>query len=269
MNIVIIGCGWLGRIVGESLVKEGHNVFGTYRSEKTKSKIENYGIIPIGIKNDKISQNSISKYGNIDVVLIFLPVNRKEKNVDYSKTISDLIEGIEDNTKVIFSSSIGIYPKKSGVYNEEYVFSEEDKKSPLYLAENLLRVKFKSNLTVLRLAGLIGPNRHPIKQLSEKSIHSSGSSNVHLIHSGDISKVVSKIIENYNYGHTFNLVYPSTISKKEYYKSIAFKYNLKPPFYGEETEAVRIILSNKIVNTIGFEYELDIELFGDRLEINK
>ena len=269
MNILIIGCGWLGRIVGDSLVTKGHKVFGTYRSLKSKVEIENLGITPIEIKDNSFSQNSINKYRHPDLVLIFLPAKRNKEAVEYSNTISNLVDYFTGDTRVIFTSSIGIYPKKSGVFNEDYEFIDEEKQSSLYKAETLLKAKFNSNLTILRLAGLIGPNRHPIKQLTGKSIQSSGDVYVHLVHSEDISRVVSTIIAKNSYGNTFNLVYPIKISKKDYYSFIASKYNLKLPSFGKQVEAERVISGHRIEDVLSFEYKLDIGLFNDSLEVNK
>ena len=43
-NITIIGCGWLGCILGEALCKNGYSVHGSARSSAGLSRIINAGI---------------------------------------------------------------------------------------------------------------------------------------------------------------------------------------------------------------------------------
>lgn len=258
-KIVIIGCGWLGKQLASRLMKEHHQVFGSYRTDTSKVGLELLEIIPFEFDAEQVNFQipEIVKI-NADVVILSMPPINKENLEFYGNVLVRIVEQFETNAKFIFTSSIGIYPHESGVYDENYAFNEYEKSTALYQAESKLMNACGNRLTILRLGGLIGPNRHPIKFLSGKEISNDGSCPVSLIDSRDITEFISLIIKSENFGETWNIVFPTTQSKKEYYLEISAKLKLLPPVYGKLHDINRVIIPNKSQEKLEFRYTHDI-----------
>ena len=85
-------------------------------------------------------------------------------------------------SKIIFTSSTSVYPQLDIVFDETYDLNQLPGKNSIIEAENVLRAHFSDRLTILRLGGLIGHDRHPIRFLTGRTIAKSGSDKISLIH---------------------------------------------------------------------------------------
>jgi nucleoside-diphosphate-sugar epimerase len=252
LNIVIAGCGWLGQQIGAQLLGEGHQVYGTYRSGSTRDRIGSIGIDPVQIGElDQISRTT-------DLLIISIPPGKPEKVEDYAEYLKNIVLQFPENTKVIFTGSTGVYPKKDGVFKEDYVFENSEKLTPLFLAEKGLRAILLDRLTILRLGGLIGPNRHPVKVLSGREIQTDGNAPVNLIDSRDVVNLISFIIKHHLFGELLNVSFPILMTKNDYYKMIASRLGLEGPRYVGTPESIRLVDSSKLISNLGFSYQFPI-----------
>ncbi|NRA12394.1 MAG: hypothetical protein HRT57_10615 [Crocinitomicaceae bacterium] len=263
MKITIIGCGWLGTQVGVYLKNIGYSIKGSYRSEAGKERLVKSQIEGFLLDLDDNSQISTKITGEIDVLLISLPPLRKAEPNFYASILEEIVSQFPNSVPVIFTSSIGVYPQKEMRFDESYKFEEEERNSSLFLAEEQLKSILKDRLTILRLGGLIGPQRHPIKSLEGKTISNDGSAVINLVHSVDISRAISMIIERNTYDNCYNLVFPSKISKKIYYTFMLANYGLNAMQFGDETALNRSVDGTLIHNDYGFEYSLDPQNYTD------
>lgn len=265
MKIKIIGCGWLGIQVGEHLSKLGHNVYGSYRSESLKEIISKTRID--GFELNLILKPQISTYifDNVDVFIISLPPIKKEDPDYYAAVLATFARQIPVASKVIFTSSTGIYPPKKGRYSEDYSFTVEEQNG-LFNAESELRIILGDRLTILRLGGLIGPKRHPIKSLQGRSISNDGSAPINLIHSNDVCRAIKSLIDKMVFGKTYNLVFPMNFSKKRYYSSMIKKYDLEPITFRNEKSIHRSVDGRLIAKELDFIYFHNPKNYNDSLE---
>jgi len=265
LKITIIGCGWLGLQVGKSLSREGHDVFGSHRSSERKKELEESLIKGFELDLNLKSQISTSIKENTDALVFSLPPVKKEDPDYYASLLVNCAHQFPDTTRVIFTSSIGVYPHKEGRFNEDYIFQESEENS-LLNAESELRKLLGNRLTILRLGGLIGPGRHPIKSLQGKSISHDGSTPINLIHSEDICLAINAILAKDSDGKCYNLVFPTEISKKKYYSSMIEKYELKSILFGIDKALNRTIDGSLICNNLDFTYSLDPQNYNSELE---
>lgn len=262
-KVVILGCGWLGQIVGGALVRKGSQVLGSFRRPEVAEELENLGITGFALdfnESSKIPEVAIQETTH---VLIFITPS-SSKRISYDKLLRELMEQFPETVKVIFSSSTGVYPKDPGEYDESFNF---DPKLPnrLLPAENALRESLGSRLNILRLAGLIGPKRHPAYNLSGKEILNNGMNPINLIHASDIASAIEWLVDNDYFGHTYNLVYPNHPAKNAYYSEAAAYFGIKPPEFGTESAESRLIMGNAIEQETSFRYRYAIDNFGDFL----
>jgi nucleoside-diphosphate-sugar epimerase len=264
LKITIVGCGWLGIQVGEYLSKQGHSIYGSYRSEEQKEKISKTSINGFNLDLDINSQISTDISDKTDVLILSLPPIKREDPNYYATVLEICAQQFQSTTAIIFTSSIGVYPSIEGVFTEAYSF-EDLKKSAVLNAEIELKKQFNSRLTILRLGGLIGPKRHPIKSMQGKSISNDGKATINLIHSEDISSAINSILVKNDFGKCYNLVFPLEISKNIYYPSMVEKYNLNKINFGTEKSVNRRIDGQLIGKNIDFEYAENPINFNEQL----
>ena len=262
-KVVILGCGWLGQIVGEALVKKGSHVFGSFRRSEVAEELEKLGITGFELDfNESLKIPEVVIQGTTHV-LIFIPPS-SSKRISYDTLLSELMAHFPETVQVILSSSTGIYPKDPGEYDESFNF---DPKLPnrLLPAENTLRESLGSRLNILRLAGLIGPKRHPAYNLSGREVLNNGMNPINLIHASDIVGAIEWLLDNDYFGHTYNLVNPNHPAKNAYYSEAAAYFGIEPPEFGTEPAESRLITGNAIEQETSFRYRYAIDNFGDFL----
>lgn len=264
MNSTIIGCGWLGLQVGEHLSNLGNKVFGSYRSSSQKNTIAKTNIEGFELNLDLNSQISTHILENTEILILSLPpINRKEPDY-FASVLTHCARQFPSSTKVIFTSTIGIYPQKEERFTEAYIF-EENEKNIHYKAESALKELLGNRLTILRLGGLIGPNRHPAKSLQGRSISNDGSAPINLIHSADVCKAISAILKQNAFEKCYNLVFETKISKKNYYSQIIEKFEMEPITFGKDTSLNRSVDGSYICSDLNFNYSSNPQYYSEIL----
>jgi nucleoside-diphosphate-sugar epimerase len=260
---VILGCGWLGQIVGEAQVQKGITVYGSYRRPEVDKKLTEKGIQGFELDFNKDLNVPSEICAKATHVFIFItPSSAKERS--YPELLTCLMDQFPSGVKVIFSSSSGVYPKAAGTYNEKYKL-DPSIPNRLLPAELALQKLLNKRLIILRLAGLIGPERHPAYSLSGKTLKDDGSNPVNLIHAKDIVAAIEWLCENAYFGHTYNLASPKHPSKKEYYTTAANHFGVSPPEFGEERATNRLVEGNLIEQETSFRYNHALDNFDDFL----
>jgi nucleoside-diphosphate-sugar epimerase len=174
--------------------------------------------------------------------------------------LQEILNQFSNETRVIFTSSTGIYPKDASNYDESFEFTSEQDSTVLNVAENAIRQSGKSHV-IFRLGGLIGPNRHPIRFLQGRKNVKNPDGPINFVHQGDCVRAILQTIADTSLTGTFNLVYPDHPSRQNYYVSAAKHYNFEVPHF-EEAEAInRLISSGKIMSKLQFEFEFPIDNF--------
>jgi nucleoside-diphosphate-sugar epimerase len=136
---------------------------------------------------------------------------------------------------------------------------------PVFLAEQKLEKLVGHRLTILRLAGLIGENRHPVKYFIQKNLIPNCNAPVNLVCQKDVINVIDLILEKQLFGKTYNIVNPSHPLKKDYYLNAAHELcNSLPKI--EFGNGGKLVLGTKFEEEIGFKYNFPID---DWIELRK
>lgn len=259
-KIAIAGCGWLGSQLGEHLVKQGFQVYGSYRRDDHCRELSKLNIVPFKLELNNDATTSVLDAEIIDAewLIIALPPVNRNQDFYYSKVLLNIASQFSKEMKVIMISSTSVYPLQEGAFNERYP-EERLTLNPIVHAERTLRDIMGTRLCVIRAGGLIGPDRHPINQLSGKNISSDGSGPVSLIHSKDLIKLISILLSEQNLPAIINGVYPIGMTRKEYYPLIADKRSMPSPVYGEVPEPNRVIIPGWLISE-KFRFEEDLYL---------
>ena len=109
---------------------------------------------------------------------------------------------------------------------------------------------------IVRLGGLIGPNRHPIFALAGKENLSNPQSPINYIHQKDAVAILLKIVENWSGNQTYNAVTPFHPPRKEYYEKMAIIKGLSPPIFKKKGIKGGIISSDKVIRKINCQFSV-------------
>lgn len=265
LKITIIGCGWLGLPLGVELEKQGHDVAGSTKTKEKQELLEANGIHSFHYDFEENSKVPLRIAKSTEVLIISVPPIRKKEPDFYGNALKALITQFLNTKHVIFTSSIGIYPQQSSIFFENFEFLEMEKNTSLYKAEETLTSLVKSKLTILRLAGLFGNGRHPVKHLQGKNDVKNPFGLVNLVHHADVIRCILRCLESENANGVFNVVYPEHPWRKEYYTKLYRQHDLKAINFALTPTIERRINTTKVREELDFSFEHSIYDLSDCL----
>ncbi len=254
-NCGIIGCGWLGFEFGKLLVEKGYSVRGTTTSESNYSKFTKNSIEPFHFELGTTIDASF--FNDLDTILISLPISARNSYELYEDLAAQIKKLKENDTNIIVTSSTSAYHNLNGTVTENDPLAVNPE-SVNFKFEELLRSYFGSQLAVIRLAGLIGEDRHPVVHLAGRSDISDGQAYVNLVHRQDVVQAIYTVLATKSFGQIFNCAYPSHPTKKDYYTAEAKKRNLPEPHFLEGVNTCKIVDGSKLSKQLDFEYKYSI-----------
>lgn len=258
-SISIIGCGWLGFPLALFLKEEGHQVIGATRN---KDKLDLLHSKHIDAYKIDVNVNGISgdihKFLRTENLYINIPPGRNRTDVaaEYPKEISLLVKAAKkDHVKrIIFISSTGVYADNNNVVDETTQhFSETPSGKALRSAETHI-MKSGIEWVILRLAGLVGPERHPGKWFAGRVNLAGGQSPVNLVHLSDCISLSAKIIVSEISNEIFNICADEHPLKKDFYTRQSLNLALDPPEYSDSPENFKIISNKKIKDRLNYQF---------------
>ncbi|AOW76944.1 hypothetical protein A3Q34_08780 [Colwellia sp. PAMC 20917] len=237
-NVAIIGCGWLGYALAKQLLREQYRVTVTVQSEEKKQRLAKEQIdtelLILPVEDPK--STVLSVFGHDTLIISITPQIRQGRS-DYPEKVAQLIEMAELGCvkKIVLLSSTAVYNGLSGLVDEQSVLDmNADKVATLIRAEKAAEA-FSGETVILRLAGLIGPERHPGRFLQGRKLLSDPQAFINLIHQDDAVGVLMEIIKDENIRGIYNAVSATETSKQHYYHAAAEALNLPLPEFSFET----------------------------------
>ena len=265
MNVAIVGMGWLGKPLAMSLMKSGFNVYAATRNVHKAKEFKDLGLIGFQISYDTDSvEIHLDKEAleQIDILIICIPPS---VFANYVQTLGSIVSHFTDKTKIIFTSSTGVYEDVNKHVNED---SNKILDHSVFLAEQKLKELAGDRLTIIRLAGLIGDNRHPVKYFIQKDLIPNCNAPVNLVCQKDVIRAIELILEKQLFSKTYNIVNPSHLSKKDYYLAAAKKLFNKIPITEDGTGG-KLVLGTKFEEETGFKYNFPIDDWNELRKTNE
>lgn len=254
-TIAILGCGWLGFPLAESLLNIGYVINGSTTSETKLKSLKEADINPflISLSEDAI-QGPVDEFlEDVETIIVNVPPKLRGGNKEnYVKKMELLHGAISRSTvqKVVFVSSTSVYGAIEGEVTEETRPEPSTESGRQLLAsENIFIQNNGLKTTIIRFGGLIGLERHPVNMLAGKKGLSNGNHPINLIHLNDCIRIIQSIIENDWWGEIFNGVFPFHPKKKNYYTSEAKKIGLQVPDYKEDnSKKGKIVRPDRLIS---------------------
>ncbi len=258
-KLAILGCGWLGVALGKHYHKKGWEVKASVRTLEKLKVLEKHGFksFQINLTPLEIEGDYVKFLANNDVLVIAIPPGLRYLNPEsFVEKIALLCHHLSPNQRIIFISSTAVYGASQGLVDEFTTPLPETENGQQILAAERLLQAHCSQATVLRFAGLLGPNRHPIFGLSSKKTIVSGGTPINLIHLEDCIGLIETIIERSFWGKLVCGVSPYQPTKKQFYRAAAKDHGVpEPQFSKNETAEGKQVCSKVVKKALGYVFK--------------
>ena len=254
-KIAIIGFGWLGTPLGERLVQLGNTVVGSTRTLEKIAILKEKQLNAFyfncreenAVLHDEITEQT-------DYCILNIPPGKVNGVQEYGEHLWYVANQFSTSTHFIFVSTTGVYPE--GIHDaQEDSFSWEENAATNHIAfaEQLLSQQLGKRLTIVRMAGLIGPNRHPAKFFAGRTAIANGNQPVNLIEQQDSIQIILRILEKNYWGEIVNACASEHPTRKEYYTESCRKFGFELPEFIEEGEG-KVVNNEKSIRELGMRY---------------
>lgn len=250
MKIGVVGCGWLGLPLAESLVKSGHQVIGSTTREEKLQLLTSKGIEAVIFQLSPMPEGkNFNKLFQVDLLIINIPPGRRRNKPEfYEEQIKYLKYQLQSSKvkSVIFISSTSFYPNTGGLVTTETPYDLSNGSSEAVVKGERQISQIDQHLTILRCGGLMGNDRIPGKWFAGKPTKGADTP-VNYIHLGDIISVIDSLIDKPQEKpgqEVLNLVSNEHPSRKEVHEKMASKYGFDSPLWEEPS-----IIPSKVVES--------------------
>lgn len=268
-SVGIIGCGWLGKVLAINLLAKNISVLATSSKLDNVAQLNQQSIISqqltLPAEATKLVQHDV--FTKQSIVIAITPQFRLGRT-DYADKITQLVNTAQQRglvERIILLSSTAIYDGLAGTVDEESSLNmTTEKVQILYAAEqavlNFSKQEAKQGI-VIRLAGLVGPERHPGKFILANKTLSNSAAPVNLIHQQDAVGLIESLLQTpfaqvNNSQAIFNGVSDTHISKQQYYQAAAKALRIDAPFFAQEqtNETRRIVSGEKVKHVLNYKF---------------
>ena len=262
-SVAIVGLGWLGLPLARHLKNLGWEVKGTKR---THDGVEQMRLMCLEAYHLELTPeinadpDDVSALLDVDSLIINIPPSQ------YFFDLNQYVEGVQNLVNeallqgvshIIFISSTSVFPEISAHFDESVTPQpSSDIGRALVEIENGLAQMQDIDCDIIRFAGLVGNDRHPVYSLAGKQALKCGHSPVNLVHLDDCARAIQLLLETPGGYRLYHLAAPMHPTREAYYQYAAEKYGLEPPhFINSEQDPQRIIMAEKICHELEFVYQ--------------
>ncbi|WP_330992766.1 SDR family oxidoreductase [Pluralibacter gergoviae] len=260
-KVAIVGLGWLGMPLALAMTARGWQVSGSKTTEDGAEAARMCGIDGYPLRLTPVLEadsDDLEALMNVDALVITLPARRSGPGDDfYRQAVQEIVDSALAHRmpRILFTSSTSVYGKGEGTQKES------SPRHPVTASGRVLKELEDwlhnlpgTSVDILRLAGLVGPGRHPGRFFAGKSAPD-GQQGVNLVHLEDVISAIMLLLQAPKGGHIYNLCAPGHPARKTFYPQMARELGLAPPVFSDSSDKGRIIDGNRICAELGFEYQ--------------
>lgn len=270
-NTLIVGAGWLGTPLAQTLIDQGHQVTVTRRSQTRLDEFPLTSIQPALLDlNEPHSQQQlielIEQHQIERIVGAFPPGFRKGNGQEYAQQWQRLVSAAKQSSvnKLLMVSSTTVYPNLAVDMKEEDAtlalaqtsehFSDNAR---IMLQAEQYVIDSGIDYAIVRCSGLIGSDRHPsrfamrLKQVSRKAP-------ANMVHQNDAVAATAFALNQID-NEVVNATTPNTVSKAEFYQAAITQSDLDIALPPVTETADKRILADKLV-ALGYQFQFDSTL---------
>ncbi|WP_087022778.1 NAD-dependent epimerase/dehydratase family protein [Thaumasiovibrio subtropicus] len=255
-KIAVCGCGWLGETLADRLLDAGATVLGTTTTEEKQQRLSEKGI-EAHVVNLPAAQPRFSEF---DAMVINIPPRRQSLSGEAFMTSIQMLSDAAKQAgcqRVVFISTTSVYGAVAGVVTESTPCEPNTDSGKAHLmAEKQLLAAWGEQVVVIRMSGLIGGERHPVKHLVRKAEISQGGQPVNLIEREDAVTAIINALLGAGSGEVLHLASADHPSRREYYTRKAAELGLPTPnFIDDEGRGAKVIDATYSVAQLGLSLQ--------------
>ncbi|QGX91755.1 SDR family oxidoreductase [Tatumella sp. TA1] len=263
-KIAIVGLGWLGMPLALALSQRGYEVQGSKTSDDGVLAARRCGIDAVKLvttPNIDCDADELDELMSADTLIITLPASRSSEGGEhYVNAVQNLVDsalagGVQ---RVIFTSSTSVYGDQQGeVVEASPLLPVTPAGKRLVTLEQWLHQLPGIDIDILRLSGLVGPDRHPGRFLAGRSGVKQGNHPVNLVHLDDVIEAIIALLASPSLGSTFNLSAAVHPRRDEFYPFVAKQLGLEPPTFETlacDASTGKTVNGEAICRSIDFQY---------------
>lgn len=270
-NTLIVGAGWLGTPLAQTLIDQGHQVTVTRRSQTRLDELPLTSVQPALLDlNEPHSQQQlielIEQHQIERIVGAFPPGFRKGNGQEYAQQWQRLVSAAKQSSvnKLLMVSSTTVYPNLAVDMKEEDAtlalaqtsehFSDNAR---IMLQAEQYVIDSGIDYAIVRCSGLIGSDRHPsrfamrLKQVSRKAP-------ANMVHQNDAVAATAFALNQID-NEVVNATTPNTVSKAEFYQAAITQSDLDIALPPVTETADKRILADKLV-ALGYQFQFNSTL---------
>jgi len=234
-QLMIVGCGDIGRRTAALAVKSGWRVSGLARSSATVRKLTDLGIR--GLEANLLDETSLAGLNcRRSSVLYLAPPPGGGLTDPKMRNFCRAIRPGEEPDKIVYISTSGVYGDCKGAKVTEAtpVNPQTARAKRRFDAETVFRQFSEQRqvpLVILRVTGIYGPNRFPLYRLLENHpvLREEDASFTNRIHAHDLARICLIAVEQGNDGEIFNVCDGQESTMTEYFNLLADTFKLPRP----------------------------------------
>lgn len=263
-GVAVLGCGWLGLPLAQTLVKAGYQVSGSTTSADQMTVLAAASIRPhllqLGAGFGPADEAALRQLLRGATTLIINVPPRAAAAGTYPTLLRPVHQAVAAAglQQVLFVSSTSVYPDAPRLMREADALSTRDAASDVLRAEGHFVPRYGQWLsTVVRLGGLIGPGRAPGRFLAGRQNLPQGDAPVNLLHLTDAVGVLECILESRAWGYTFNVCAADHPRRRDFYPAAARAAGLEPPTFAADGGGGKTIDSSLLRQKVPYPFKHD------------
>lgn len=263
-TIAVLGCGWLGLPLAKHLLAQGHRVLGTTTTAEQLPLLAAEGIeaqmLQLGNEFSATDEARLAGWLSQATTLVLNVPPRAAVAGGYPQLLRPVHRAVAAAhvQAVLFVSTTGVYPDEPRLMHETEAVSTRDAASDVLRTEGHFVPRYGQwQSTVVRLGGLIGPDRAPGRFLAGRRNLPQGDAPTNLLHLTDAVGVLHTIIEQGIWGHTLNVCAQSHPLRRDFYPAAATYLGLEPPTFLPGGGSSKIIDSGRLRALVPYIFQHD------------
>jgi len=250
-RICIVGIGWLGEDLAIAARKQGHYVIGTTSSfarvEVLKEIVDE--LVVFNLKKDVFEVPS-----SFDVLIYTIPPSSSASYGQLSCSFFTKVLEMNPDTTVIYTSSTSVYGTAEREVNEQSLIDpSSNSATKIVEVEQCVQQNFEK-WAIVRLGGLVGGKRHPVKFLAGRKGVSKPLAPVNLLHREDAVGAILHLLSNFKRG-IYNLCSENHPLKNRFYTAVAKQYRLKAIEFDAANISKDKIVTCETIKKSGFKFK--------------
>ena len=235
MDAAILGCGYVGLALGETLLAEGHDVVGVRRSASGVEAVERAGLR--AVRADVTDAEGLAAVPDVDAVVFSASSgggDAEAARAVYVEGLRTAIEAFGDRSsppeRLVYTSSTGVYGDHGGDWVDEDapLRPATAKAEVLVEAETVARSAAAHGIdpVVARLGGIYGPDRLRIERYLERPVTEGW---LNLLHRADAGGALAFLLGLEAAPETVVVVDDEPVWKPELAAWLAKQCGVEPP----------------------------------------